>query len=55
MVEDQEAAIAAAKARGAKELPQGRHFLALPDGLVIEIMQAKGESVAAVLAIDPRA
>lgn len=55
MAEDQEAAIAAAKAFGATELPQGRNWLALPDGLAIEIMQATGGSVAAALAIDPRA
>ena len=55
MAEDQEAAIAAAKAFGATELPQGRNWLALPDGLSIEIMQATGSSVAAALAIDPRA
>jgi hypothetical protein len=55
MTEDQEAAIAAAKAFGATELPQGRNWLALPDGLAIEIIQATGNSVAAALAVDPRA
>ena len=55
MAEDQEAVLAAAKAWGVKELPQGRHFLALPDGLVIEILQAKGKAVAEALAVDPRA
>jgi hypothetical protein len=38
-----------------KELPQGRNWLALPDGLTVEILQATGSSVAAALAIDPRA
>jgi hypothetical protein len=54
MADDQEAVLAAARARGAKELPQGRHFLALPDGLVIEILPATSGSVAAALAVDPR-
>ncbi len=55
MTEDQEAAIAAAKAFGATELPQGRNWLALPDGLAIEIIQASANAVAAALAVDPRA
>jgi catechol 2,3-dioxygenase-like lactoylglutathione lyase family enzyme len=55
MAEDQEAVLAAAKAWGVKELPQGRHFLALPDGLVIEILPASSGAVAAALAVDPRA
>jgi catechol 2,3-dioxygenase-like lactoylglutathione lyase family enzyme len=55
MAEDQEAVLRAAKAWGVKELPQGRNWLALPDGLNIEILQATGGSVAAALAVDPRA
>jgi catechol 2,3-dioxygenase-like lactoylglutathione lyase family enzyme len=55
MTEDLEAALAAAKAFGVTELPQGRNWLALPDGLAVEIIQATGNSVAAALAIDPRA
>ena len=54
MTEDLEAALAAAKAFGVTELPQGRNWLALPDGLAVEIIQATGDSVAAALAIDPR-
>ena len=55
MTEDLEAALAAAKVFGVTELPQGRNWLALPDGLAVEIIQATGNSVAAALAIDPRA
>lgn len=55
MVEDLEGALAAAQRWGVKELPQGRGWLQLPDGLAIELMQASGDSVLQVLAIDPRA
>ena len=55
MCEDQEAAIAAAHKFGVTEMPQGRNWLRLPDGLVIELIQARGDAVAAALAIDPRA
>ena len=54
MTEDLEAALAAAKTWGVKELPQGRNWLALPDGLCLEIMQATGTSVAEALQVDPR-
>ncbi len=55
MVEDLEAAIAEAGKFGVKELPQGRNWLQLPDGLAVELIQASGNSVAQVLAINPRA
>lgn len=55
MAEDQEAVLEAARNWGVRELPQGRNWLALPDGLNIEILQANGNSVADALAIDPRA
>jgi hypothetical protein len=55
MTEDIEAAIRAAHEWGVTELPQGRNWLALPDGLAVELIQATGDSVAAALAIDPRA
>jgi catechol 2,3-dioxygenase-like lactoylglutathione lyase family enzyme len=55
MTEDVEAAIRAAHEWGVTELPQGRNWLALPDGLAVELIQATGESVAAALAVDPRA
>jgi len=55
MTEDLEAALAAAQAFNVRELPQGRNWLALPDGLCVEIMQATGTSVAQALAVNPRA
>ena len=55
MCEDLEAALSAAKAFGVEEMPQGRNWLRLPDGLAVEFIQATGSSVADALAIDPRA
>lgn len=56
MTEDLDAALAAAYAwEGVSALPQGRNWLALPDGLCVELIQATGNAVASVLAIDPRA
>lgn len=55
MCEDVEWAIAAAQAFGVTEMPQGRNWLRLPDGLAVELMQAQPAScVAAALAINPR-
>lgn len=55
MCEDQEAAIAAARKFGVTEMPQGRNWLHLPDGLAVELMQAKPAAcVAQALAINPR-
>jgi catechol 2,3-dioxygenase-like lactoylglutathione lyase family enzyme len=54
MAEDQQAVLSEARAWGVKELPQGRNWLALPDGLNVEIIQASGNSVAESLAINPR-
>ncbi|MBU9125209.1 VOC family protein [Burkholderia multivorans] len=56
MCEDLDAAIAAAQAFGVTEMPQGRNWLRLPDGLAIELIQAKPATcVAQALAINPRA
>ena len=55
MCEDVQAAIAAAHRFGVTELPQGHNWLRLPDGLALELIQAKNDAVARVLAIDPRA
>jgi len=55
MVADLEGALDAAQRWGVKELPQGRNWLQLPDGLAIELIQASGNSVAQALAINPRA
>jgi catechol 2,3-dioxygenase-like lactoylglutathione lyase family enzyme len=56
MTEDLEAALAAARAwDGVTALPQGRNWLALPDGLVVEVIQASAGTVEAALTVDPRA
>jgi hypothetical protein len=56
MTEDLEAALAAAYAwEGVKSMAQGRNWLALPDGLCVEVLQATGTAVTRALAIDPRA
>ena len=54
MVDDLDAAIAAALRHGARSLPKGANWLVLPDGLVLELMQAAGDSVAQMRAIDAR-
>lgn len=54
--EDLEAALAAARAYGVSEMPQGRNWLRLPDGLAVELIQSKPAScVAQALSINPRA
>ena len=56
MCEDLEAAIVAAHRFGVTELPQGRNWLRLPDGLAVELMQSQPAAcVAQALAINPRA
>jgi catechol 2,3-dioxygenase-like lactoylglutathione lyase family enzyme len=55
MVEDLEEALQAAQAFGVSEMPQGRNWLRLPDGLAVELMQASGNAVAEALAVNPRA
>jgi catechol 2,3-dioxygenase-like lactoylglutathione lyase family enzyme len=55
MVEDLNEAIAACQKFGVRQLPQGRNWLQLPDGLTVELVQASGSAVADVLAVDPRA
>jgi len=55
MTEDVEAAIEEVGKWHPTQMPQGRNWFALPDGLVIELMQAKGNSVAEALAVNPRA
>jgi predicted enzyme related to lactoylglutathione lyase len=55
MVEDLEAALDEAYVRGAAQMPQGRNWIRLPDGLCIEVMQASDSSVADILSVDPRA
>lgn len=55
MCEDVEAALEAAKRFDVTEMPQGRHWLRLPDGLAVELLQASGNSVQEALAVKPRA
>lgn len=56
MCADLEAALAAAQAFGVTEMPQGRNWLRLPDGLAVELIQARPAAcVAQALTIDPRA
>ena len=55
MVEDLEAVLPVAKDWGVTELPQGRNWLQLPDGLALELIQASGNAVAEYLAVKPRA
>jgi len=54
MVEDLDAALGAAQAWGVKELPQGRNWLQLPDGLAVELIQAAAGSVTQALSVAPR-
>jgi len=55
MTEDLEASIEAVNQWAVTQMPQGRNWFALPDGLAIELLQAKGNSVAEALAVDFRA
>ena len=55
MCEDLESALTAARKFNVVEMPQGRNWLRLPDGLAVELIQARGDTVGRALAIDPRA
>lgn len=55
MCDDLEAALAAARAFGVTEMPQGRNWLRLPDGLAVELIQASPGAVARALAVNARA
>ena len=55
MTEDLEEALTEAATWGVKELPQGRNWIALPDGLQLELIQAYGTGVAEALAAKSRA
>ena len=54
MSDDVEAAIEAARARGIGSAPQGRNWLLLPDGLVVELNQAVPGAVEQALALKPK-
>ena len=51
MVEDLEEAIQAAISLGVEPMPKGRGWLRLPEGISLELMQAKGDTVAQALAV----
>ncbi|WP_425102394.1 VOC family protein [Tropicibacter sp. S64] len=53
-VEDLDAALEAALVHAVTVLPKGRNWLLLPDGLEVELDQARGDAVARALAIDAR-
>ena len=55
MCDDLEAALDAARAFGVSDMPQGRNWLRLPDGLAVELIQASPGAVAQTLAVNPRA
>ena len=55
MCEDLEFALQAAKGFDVTEMPQGRNWLRLPDGLAVEFIQASKGAVAQALAVNPRA
>lgn len=54
MVQDLELALADAQSWGVQQLPQGRNWLQLPDGLALELIQAVGDGVAQALAVKSR-
>jgi len=54
MTDNVEAAIAAAEAWGVGSAPQGRNWLQLPDGLVVELNQAVPGAVYQALAVKPK-
>ena len=54
MVEDLEAALRAAQPWGVRELPQGRNWLQLPDGLAIELIEAAPGSLDRYAAVGAR-
>lgn len=54
MVNDMEKTLEKAYALGVKELPQGKNWFALPEGICIEVMEAVPGAVAKILEIDPR-
>lgn len=54
MTENLEAALAAAQALGVHAMPERANWLTLPDGLVVELIEAQPGSVAAALAVQAR-
>lgn len=54
MTEDEDAVLREAERWNVKTMPAGHNWLALPDGICLEILQAQGGAVALALAINPR-
>lgn len=54
MVEDLEEVLAEAKKWNLSTLPMGPNWLVLPEGVVLELNQAKGNAVAEALAVNPQ-
>jgi catechol 2,3-dioxygenase-like lactoylglutathione lyase family enzyme len=54
MTEDVEGAIAAASQWGVGSAPQGRNWLLLPDGLIVELNQGVPGAVDQALAVKPK-
>jgi predicted enzyme related to lactoylglutathione lyase len=54
MCEDMQTAINAAHKFGVQEMSQGANWLKLPDGLVIELLQAAPGTVEQALSVNPR-
>ena len=55
MVDNLETALIEAHKRGIQTLPQGRNWLQLPDGIVVELIQAAPGTVAQALSVNARA
>jgi len=53
MTEDLESALQEVYTWEVTQMPQGRNWVMLPDGLCVEIIQAKDNSVGEVLAVKP--
>jgi catechol 2,3-dioxygenase-like lactoylglutathione lyase family enzyme len=54
MAEDADDALERAKRFGVTQSEKGANWLVLPDGLVVEVLQAKGDAVSRALGVDPR-
>lgn len=54
MVDNLDWALEQAYNKGVTQMPQGRNWFTLPDGLAIEVMQAKRGAVQEILAVNPR-
>lgn len=53
MTDDLEGTLASVYAAGAEELPRGRGWVKLPDGLELEFIEAKNDAVRRVLEVNP--